>query len=49
MSAAPRGYKYSLREPYSTPQQRGVPLPVYRRTVEQGMVIERNVTVKLRE
>ena len=43
------GYRYRLREPYGSPQERGAPPPVYSRTVEHGMIIERNVSVGLRD
>ncbi len=43
------GYRYRLREPYGNPRERGAPPPVHSRTVEQGMIIERNVAVSLRD
>jgi predicted acyl esterase len=49
MSVTPSGYQYRLREPYARPQQRGAPSPVYSRSVEKGMIIERNVAVTLRD
>jgi predicted acyl esterase len=42
-------YEYRLREPYGSPQQRGAPPPIYSRTVEKGMIIERNVAVSMRD
>jgi uncharacterized protein len=49
MSTLPRGHQYRFRLPYGNPQQRGAPPPVYSRSAEQGMIIERNVAVKLRD
>jgi uncharacterized protein len=49
MTVVPGGYQYRLREPYASPQQRGAPLPAYSRSVEKGMIIERNVAVRLRD
>lgn len=40
---------YLYRKPYASPQEKGAPPPVYSRSVENGMVIERNVTVKMRD
>jgi predicted acyl esterase len=42
-------YEYRLREPYANPQARGAPPPVYSRSVERGMIIERNVIVPMRD
>ena len=44
-----KAYDYLLREPYGHPQARGAPPPVYSRSVEHGMIIERNVAVILRD
>ena len=49
MNMKPTRYEYRLREPYGNPRERGAPPPVYSRTVEQGMIIERNVVVKMRD
>ncbi len=45
----PGDFEYRFREPYATPQQRGAPDPTPSRTVEHGMLIERNVAVALRD
>jgi uncharacterized protein len=45
----PNRFEYRLREPYGSPQERGAPPPVYSRSVEHGMIIERNVAVKMRD
>jgi uncharacterized protein len=45
----PGEFEYRFREPYATPQQRGAPDPTPSRTVEHGMLIERNVAVALRD
>jgi predicted acyl esterase len=49
MNMKPTRYQYRLRQPYADPQEEGAPPPVYSRTVEQGMIIERNVVVKMRD
>ena len=45
----PAGFTYRFRAPLSAPEARGAPLPVYRRTIEYGMLIEREVSVALRD
>jgi uncharacterized protein len=45
----PDEFEYRFREPFATPQQRGAPDPTPSRTVEHGMIIERNVAVALRD
>src|SRR5271170_6703586 len=45
----PGEFEYRFREPFATPQQKGAPDPTPSRTVEHGMIIERNVAVALRD
>jgi predicted acyl esterase len=40
---------YRFRPPLSTPESRGGAKPAYRRTVERGMIVERDVWVALRD
>ena len=42
-------YHYRLRAPYGNPKERGAPPPDFSRTVERGMIIERNVAVPMRD
>ncbi len=42
-------YHYRLRAPYGNPKERGAPPPDFSRTVEHGMIIERNVAVPMRD
>ena len=42
-------FTYRFRPPLNTPQSRGGTPPSYRRTVESGMIIERDVWVRLRD
>lgn len=43
------GFTYRFRAPVAAPEERkGVP-PIYRRTVENGMIIERDLAVRLRD
>jgi predicted acyl esterase len=42
-------FEYRFCEPLGAPGERGGALPVYRRTVENGMVIERDVAVAMRD
>ena len=42
-------FEYRFREPLGAPAERGGVPPVYRRTVENGMVIERDVAVAMRD
>ena len=44
-----KGFEYRFREPYGRPGERGAPPPVYSRSIENGMLIERNVKVRLRD
>jgi len=44
-----KGFEYLFREPYGRPDERGAPPPVYSRSVESGMIIERNVAVRMRD
>jgi uncharacterized protein len=44
-----KGFDYRFREPYGAPAERGAPPPVYSRSVENGMIIERNVAVRMRD
>jgi predicted acyl esterase len=46
---APRAFEYRFREPYATPVAKGAPPPLYRRVIEHGMLIERNVAVAMRD
>jgi hypothetical protein len=43
------GFEYLYRAPYGTPEDRGAPPPAYRRSLENGMLIERNVKVRRRD
>jgi len=43
------GFQYRFRAPHSKPEDLGSPAPRYRRTVENGMIIERDVAVPLRD
>src|ERR1700722_7619388 len=40
---------YLMRAPLSAPESRGGTAPVYRRTIERGMIVEREVAVALRD
>jgi len=42
-------FEYRFRKPLGAPAERGGAPPVYRRTVENGMVIERDVAVAMRD
>jgi len=42
-------FEYRFCDPLGAPRERGGSPPVYRRTVENGMVIERNVAVAMRD
>ncbi len=44
-----KGFEYLFREPYGAPADRGAPPPVYSRTIENGMIVERNVAVRMRD
>ena len=44
-----REFEYRFRKPLGAPAERGGVPPVYRRTVESGMVIERDVAVAMRD
>lgn len=44
-----RGFEYRYREPYAKPAEKGAPPPLYSRTLEHGMLIERNVPVAMRD
>lgn len=43
------GRDYIFRKPFSSPSEAGATSPVYRRTVENGMIIEKDVSVKMRD
>ena len=43
------GFGYKFRPPLAPPETRGGTAPVYRRTVERGMIVERNLAVKMRD
>ena len=45
----PREFEYRFRQPFATPQQKGAPAPIKSRTLEHGMIIERNVAVAMRD
>ena len=42
-------FDYRFRKPFAAPEARGGAPPVYRRTVENGMIIERDVAVRMRD
>jgi uncharacterized protein len=42
-------FQYRYRAPYATPEKKGAPEPIYSRTIESGMLIERNVVVSMRD
>jgi predicted acyl esterase len=44
-----RGFETRFRPPHSRPEDLGSPPPRYRRTLEQGMIIERDLAVPLRD
>jgi hypothetical protein len=44
-----KGFTYRFRGPYGPPEERGGAPPVYRRIVENGIIIERDVAVTLRD
>lgn len=44
-----KGFEYRFREPFGGPAERGAPPPVYSRKIENGMIIERNVPVRMRD
>ncbi len=44
-----RGFEYQFRAPYSKPEDLGSAPPRYVRTVENGMIIERDLAVTLRD
>jgi predicted acyl esterase len=44
-----REFEYIFRQPYGAPAERGAPAPVYSRSVADGMIIERNVAVRMRD
>ena len=46
---ASRGFEYRFRPPTGAPEERGSAPPAYRRSVESGMIIERDVAVALRD
>jgi predicted acyl esterase len=43
------GFEYKFRPPLAPPEARGSKPPVYRRTVESGMTVERDLAVKMRD
>ena len=43
------GFRYKFRPPLASPETRGGTAPVYRRTVESGMIVERDLAVKMRD
>jgi predicted acyl esterase len=47
MNAMP--FHYRFRAPLNTPQSRGAGAPHYRRSIEHGMIVERDVAVALRD
>lgn len=42
-------FQYRYRAPYAKPEDKGAPAPRYSRSVESGMLIERNVAVPMRD
>ena len=46
---ARRDYEYRFREPFGPPTSRGVTTPEYSRSAEAGMIVERNVPVRMRD
>ena len=42
-------FGYKFRPPLASPETRGGTAPVYRRTVESGMIVERDLAVKMRD
>ena len=44
-----KGFTYKFRDPHNTPESRGGMPPAYRRTVEHGMIIERDLAVRMRD
>jgi predicted acyl esterase len=46
---ANRGYAYRFRGPRNTPESRGGTPPSYRRSVEAGMLVERDVAIPMRD
>lgn len=43
------GFEYRFRSPTGTPEDKGGAPPAYRRTVEDGMIVERDVAVTMRD
>jgi predicted acyl esterase len=43
------GFDYKFRSPLASPEARGGTPPVYRRRVESGMIVERDLAVKMRD
>src|ERR1700753_1074168 len=43
------GFEYRYRAPLDIPESRGARLPQYRRSIEEGMLSERALPVKLRD
>jgi predicted acyl esterase len=43
------GFEYEFRPPLARPEARGGKPPVYRRTLESGMIVERDLAVKMRD
>jgi len=46
---SPEAFDYVFRAAFATPGERGAPPPVYGRSIENGMTIERNVAVRMRD
>jgi len=46
---AKKGYQYRFREPGASPEKGGSPKPRYRKEIENGMIIERDVKVPMRD
>ncbi len=44
-----KGFEYRFRPPISSPQERQGPEPDYRRIVENGIIVEQNVPIRLRD
>jgi uncharacterized protein len=44
-----KGYKYTFRVPRNAPATRGGKPPAYRRAIKDGMLVERDVAIKMRD
>lgn len=46
---APEGFEYRFHEPLARPEERGGKPPAYRRSLEGGMLAERDLAVQMRD